>query len=335
MISFKLKKNLFIILLICSVLLLTVNIFLQINETKPAPENYILMEQDLSDQFRNILNEFGIVDNLVKETKHLDKNLNDEISNFKVQVPRDLTIPEILIELFRTFHKDSLSISSIEKVKNGKTLISVKYGNTILLSAEFDYAKNYSRNKGKIAFIIYDVDLESEETEILLESQIKIDILVRPESSTQNNLNLIQKNGQQFSILIDDDISEQKYKLGPDFSEQRVINVIKTLVIDFKNSICFVVDENSNFYKSTNYQVFERELNKRKIKLFTTSDFTRLVNNEKLMTDFADRVDSLEAGESVVFLVNEEGFQNLDSEILKLKKQGYKVVPNSLILSDE
>lgn len=335
MLSITFKKKLLIILLIIAGVLLAVNIFLQLNENSVASENITLEGKDYAAEFRKILDDFDIDDSLVKETKTSIKNQSPEVSSFKIQVPKDLTIPEILLEVYNTFRKDSISISSVEKVKNGKTTLQLKYGTKTLLSADFDYSKTYSRNKGYLAFIIEDVDLEDPQISSLIDSPFKINFLLRPEPVLQKNLEYVLKNGQQYSVLIDDDVIEQKYKLGPNFSEQRVINVVKTLVTDFKNSVCFVLDENSDFYKSKNYEVLKRELTKRKIKLFTLSEFTPLFFNESLITDFDTNVNSLEDGESIIFLVNEEVFDALKDEILKFQKRGFRVIASSLILINE
>lgn len=335
MLSITFKKKLLIILLIIAGVLLAVNIFLQLNENSVASENITLEGKDYAAEFRKILDDFDIDDSLVKETKTSIKNQSPEVSSFKIQVPKDLTIPEILLEVYNTFRKDSISISSVEKVKNGKTTLQLKYGTKTLLSADFDYSKTYSRNKGYLAFIIEDVDLEDPQISSLIDSPFKINFLLRPEPVLQKNLEYVLKNGQQYSVLIDDDVIEQKYKLGPNFSEQRVINVVKTLVTDFKNSVCFVLDENSDFYKSKNYEVLKRELTKRKIKLFTLSEFTPLFFNESLITDFDTNVNSLEDGESIIFLVNEEVFDALKDEILKFQKRGFRVIASSLILIND
>ena len=335
MLSINFKKKLLIILLIIAGVLLSVNIFLQLNENSVDSENITLEGKDYAAEFRKILDDFDIDDSLVKETKTSNKNQSPEVSSFKIQVPKDLTIPEILLEVYNTFRKDSISISSVEKVKNGKTTLLLKYGTKTLLSADFDYSKTYSRNKGYLAFIIEDVDLEEPQISSLIDSPFKINFLLRPEAALQKNLENVLKNGQQYSVLIDDDVTEQKYKLGPNFSEQRVINVVKTLVTDFKNSVCFVLDENSDFYKSKNYEVLKRELTKRKIKLFTLSEFTPLFFNESLIADFDTNVNSLEDGESIIFLVNEEVFDALKDEILKFQKRGFRVIASSLILINE
>ncbi len=150
-------------------------------------------EKELSQRFINILNDFGIEEKLIKETKSVDKRSKREISNFKVQVPKDLSIPEILQELYQSFRKDSLNINSVEKIKGGKSTFSLKHGNSNLLQAEFDYSKNYSRNRGFIAFILYDVDPGNPSTTQLIESPTKLNFLIRPDTKHIQNLEFISK----------------------------------------------------------------------------------------------------------------------------------------------
>ena len=330
--SFKFRKSLFLTLISTAVILIAANILLISDLFVNSSYEDIIDEEEISQRFLNILAEFDIEDKLIKEKKVKDKLSNQEISSFKVQVPKDLSIPEILQDLFQSFRKDSLIIQSIEKVKGSKTTLALKFGNSTVLQAEFDYAKNYSRNNGYIAFIINDVDPANESTIALIESPAKINLLIRPESKHLQQLEFIRSNGQQFSVLIDDDISEQKYKLGTTFSEQRVVTVIKTLVTDFQKAVCFVIDENSNFYNSPNYEVLNRELSKRNIKLFQKSEFVNLVNDETVLDSLNYQMNSLASGGSIIFLVSEDSYETLSSEIKKYKKKGYRVITSSLIL---
>jgi Tfp pilus assembly protein PilO len=330
--SIRFKKNLLLTLIASAVILIAANIFLKSDLLTRSSDEDTIDEVKISQRFLNILAEFDIENKFIKENKVKDKHSNEEFTNFKVQVPKDLTIPEILKEIFQEFSRDSLIIQSFEKVKGSKTKIALKIESSIVLQAEFDYAKNYSRNNGYLAFIINDVDPARETIITLIESPTKINLLIRPETKHLQQLEFIRNNGQQFSVLIDDDINEQKYKLGKTYSEQRVVTVIKTLVTDFQKAVCFIVDENSNFYNSPNYEILNRELSKRKIKLFQTSDFVNLANDETILNSFNDHVEALVSGGSIIFLVSEDSYAALNPEIKKYKKKGYRVITSSLIL---
>jgi hypothetical protein len=331
MLSFKFKKNLLILLFILAISLVVAAILLKGNMIVPVLDEDSIDRKEISQRFKNILDEFDIENKFIKENKVKDKHSGQEISNIKVQVPKDLSIPEILQDVFLSFKKDSVIIESVEKVKGGKSTVALKIGRSSLLQAEFDYSKNYLRNKGYIAFILNDVDPANESTTALIESPAKLNLLIRPETKHLQLLEFIKNNGQQFSVLIDDDISEQKYRLAADFSEQRIVTVIKTLVSDFQKAVCFVIDENSNFCRSPNYEILNRELSKRNIKLFQKSEFVNLVNDETIFDLFNNQMNSLAIGGSIIFLVSEDAYVSLNPEIKKYKKKGYRVITSSLI----
>jgi len=332
MLSFKFKKNLLISLFILAIILIAASIIFKTNLVAVVSDEDSIDRNEISERFKKILDEFDIENKFIKENKIKDKYSGQEFSNIKVQVPKDLSIPEILEDVFQSFNKDSLIIQSIEKVKAGKSALSLKMGRSILLQAEFDYSKDYSRNTGYIAFILNDVDPPSESTSALIESPEKLNSLIRPEIKHLQHLEFISKSGQQFSVLVDDDITEQKYRLGPNFSEQRIVTVIKTLVSDFQKAVCFIIDDNSNFYNSPNYEILKRELSKRNIKLFRKSEFVNLNYDETFIDSFNERMRSLNRGGSIVFLVSEESYVALNDEIKKYKKKGYRVITSSLIL---
>lgn len=333
MTSFDFRRKLLISLLSLAILLVAVKILMQ-NIGESSSPNDLINENEIRQKFSTILQDFSIEQKLIKEKRVVDKSSGMEISSYKIQVPKDLTIPEILSEIYQTFTKDSLKINSVEKVKNGKTIVSLQNGNDVLLNCEFDYSKTYNRNKGYVSFLIKDVDLDDPPSRRLLESSEKINFLLRPSSSVLNQLGKIQNYGQQFSVLIDDDLAEQKYELDPSHSEVRITTVIKTLVTDFQKAVCFIVDDNSSFYKSSNFKVFEKELLKRKIRLFPISDFVNLNNDEAMIEGFNREIESMNPGASVIFLMNEDSYFSIVLDIKKFKKQGYRFIASSLILQN-
>ena len=330
--SFKFKKNLLTILIVLAIVLIGINIILKNASTSPPPKETSINEEEISQRFRNIFRDFGIEADFIKERKSIDKKSRREFESFKIQVPKDLSIPEILLEIYKSFSKDSITINSVEKVKGGRSFLILKSDNHVILDAEFEYSKSYYRNMGSLVFILFNVDPTNSSTISLIESPTKLNFLIRPESKYLQSIERIINNSQQFSILIDDEISEQKYQLGQGFSEQRIINVIKTLVTDFKKAVCFVIDDNSNFYKSANYKIFSSGLLKRKIKLYKSSDFVLLDYRESLDFVFAEELSELSKGGTKIFLLNEETYSALKTEITKYEMKGFKVVTSSLVL---
>jgi len=136
--SFKFRKNLLLTLIATAVILIAANIFFKSDLLKNGSGEDAIDEVEIRQRFLNILDEFNIEDKYIKEYKVKGKYSKEEISSFKVQVPKDLTIPEILKDVFQSFRKDSLIIQSLEKVKGSKTTLVLKKGNSTILQAEFD-----------------------------------------------------------------------------------------------------------------------------------------------------------------------------------------------------
>lgn len=330
--SLKFRSNLLLSLFVLAIILLVINILIKSNLTVSNSEEQLLDAKEIRQRFLNLLDDFGIENKLIKEISSKDEFSGRKIPLLKILVPEDLSIPEILQDIYQSFENDSLVFSSKEKVKEGKSILVLIKGKSAILQAEFNYAKNIFRNKGTIAFIIKDVDPENQSTATLIESSEKLNFLIRPDSKYTQVLELMKENDNQFSILIDDDIREQKYKLGPAFSQQRVIAVVKTLVKDFANATCFIVDDKSGFYKSSNQLILTRELTKRNIKLFTFSDFVNLNNNENIVESFRKVIENLNRDKGKIILLNETSYEALIPEIKKYKKRGYKVLNSSQLL---
>ena len=330
MLSPKFRSKLLLSLFVLAVILLAINILIKSNFNGTNSQEQILDSKEIRGRFLTILDNLGIEDKLIKEDLSKDKSTGRMIPF--IQVPQDLSIPEVLQDIYQSFAKDSLIISSVEKVKGGRSTLVLIKGKTVILRAEFNYAKNIFRNKGSFAFILKNADLEEPLTSSLIESSSKLNFLIRPDSKYIQILNLLRENNKQFSILIDDDISEQKFKLGAKFSEQRIIAVLQTVLKDFGNAVFFVIDEKSDFYKSSNRLVLEKELSKRHIKLFTSSDFVNLENNENVVLSFQNVVENRNPEKGLVILLDEASYLAISPEIEKYKKRGYKILNSSQLL---
>ena len=331
MLSLKFRRNLLIVLFVLSIILIVLTIFLKTDSNSTGTENEFVNHQEIKQRFINTLYEFGIEEALIKEKKIIDKTSDDDIVNFKIQVPKDLSIPEILLGINQTFREDSLQISSFERKKGGKSELELKHDRSIILRAEFNYSKNVLRNRGAIGFIIKDINPAELSSNNLIQSSTKLNFLLRPGSETLHSLESIYENGNQFSLLIDDEISEQKYKLNAAHSEKRIITVLKTLVTDFANAVSFIIDDNSEFYNSPNRELFTTELRKRGIRISKISDFVKLALEQNPIDTFNQHIVNLKHGEKSIFILDEETFNVIHPEIIKSLKLGFRIVNTSLL----
>ena len=330
--SQKFRRNLLISLFVISIILILLQILFSIYNSDSKLKNEIVSAPEIRDRFLNILYDSGIEESLIKELKTEEKFSGEDISHFKIQVPIDLSIPEIFLSIYQLFGKDSLQISSVELKKGGKSILNINSNEITLLKAEFDYSKKAFRDRGSIAFILKNTNPADASTIELIESPTKLNFLLKPNITYLQHLDFIKENGKQFSMLIDDEITEQKYKLGSGFSQNRIVTVLKTLVTDFYSAAFFVIDDQSEFYNSANREIFTNELKKRGIKIFEISDFVNLQMDEQLINNFNEIIENLNSDDGIIFLVDEKTFSSLDSDIEKYRKKGYKIVNSSLLI---
>ena len=326
------RSKLLLLLFILAIILLASNILLKRDFYFPSLNEQYLDEGNIKPRLRNILGDFSIGDKLIKETKIKDNSTGREINLIKVQVPEDLTIPEILLDIYQTFRKDSLQLSCEEIAKDGKSVLTIRKGTLTVLKTEFNYAKNVLRNKGSFALVVKDIDPENSADDQLIESSTKFNLLLRPQSKLIPHLNQIKGNGKQFSILIDDEISEQKYRLAASFSEKRITTVAQTLIKDFEGTEFFIIDDNSDFYGSKNRIVLESELTRRNFKVFKYSDFIALKDDENLIRNFNEMIENLNKYKEKIILIDKASYQLLYPEIQKFKKTGFRIVDSRLLL---
>lgn len=326
------RSKLLLLLFILAIILLASNILLKRDFYFSSSKEQYFDEGNIEQRFRNVLGDFSIGDKLIKETKIKDNSTGREIYLIKVQVPEDLTIPEILLDIYQTFRKDSLQLSCEEIVKDGKSVLTIRKGRPTVLKTEFNYARNVLRNKGSFALIVKDIDPENSADNELIESSTKFNLLLSPESKVIPYLDQIKENGKQFSILIDDGISEQKYRLAASFSAKRVTTVAQTLIKDFKGIEFFIIDDQSEFYGSKNRIVLEKELIKRNFKVFKYSDFIALNDDENLIRNFNEMIENLNKYKEKIILTNKAAYQSLYPEIQKVKKTGFRIVDSSALL---
>jgi hypothetical protein len=317
-----------------ALLLLALNLLFKNKIVFSANDEKEINVEEISNRFNNILDNFGIEEKLIKKTIYNDKVSGLRIPSYKVQIPQDLSIPEILQDIFNEFKKDSLKIESVEKVKSGKSIITLKNHNVAVLLSEFNYSKNISRDKRYFALLITDLDLENVNDSALIESSASINFLIRPNSKYKDLVSYIKSYKKEFSLLIDDETEEQKYKLAAGYSEQRIINVLKTLVKDFSKASFLVIDDKSELFNSPNFKILSKALSKRQIKLFRLSDFIILDESKSWLDEFGTKMEQVSSNKSSIFLIGKDSYKQIKPSLSKYYKKGYRIVNSSLLISD-
>jgi hypothetical protein len=327
----KSKQQLLFILFGVAVLLIAANISLKYFQNGSAfPENFDSQSNYVNEKFLSAVKGFGLEDKWIKKSVQADENKDAEFSAYKISVPADLAIPEILKDVFTIFRKDSIDIESVEKKAGGKSILTLSMNEQLFLRAEFDYAKNFFRNKGIVAFILNDIEMDNLEDSLLIESPEKFGLLLTPSAENLKYLLYIKENRKEILVLFNDEIADQKYRLSSSYSDDRIKKALRSIVADYSAASFFVFDDASELYKSAKAVIIKDELDKRKISLHLLSEFRDLNDDEITIEEkFSEEMKTLERGSIKIFLIDKDTYQNLLPDIVLFKKAGVKVVKSN------
>ena len=319
------NKSVLPILFGAALILLVPNLVLNIlnNEDKLISKKTTLSGSEVDSLFRLSLRSFGLLDDWIKETKSSKADYT-----YKVKIPKDLSIPVILAGINSNFWESGVTINSVEKKLSGRTILEIKLEDEIRLRADFDYDRNIFRSAGTAAFILENFELSSFEDSLLLEIPEPFSPLLIP--STENLIlsKFIIDKQKTYSLLLNDDIPELKYKLKDNYSQNRLKGSLLSIINDFSSATYFFIDDQSDLFNSSIFSYMKDELIKRKIKIVKLSYLQKLNFNEMnaLISSFDTFMKNTEEGESITFLISAENFENLLPEIKRYRKVGYKFV---------
>ncbi len=334
--KFKLsKKTTAQILFAAAVVLLAANIALKkffVKSTGTEVKPKITLEK-IDSIFVASLHNYGISDDWIKERKTSRKQ-KVPYKSYKVLLPKDLSIPVVLTEIYSNFSGFDVRLSSKEKKPSGKSLLSILSDDEVKLKSEFVYNDTIKRKAGKVSFLITDFELESTEDSVLLRVPEPFSIVLIPSKENNRLAKKINKLNKSYSLLLNDDIDDLDYKLNESYSIKRLRASIKAIANDFSKAVFFIIDDESDIYNSTAYELIRKEFLIRKIKLVKKSSFTELSydDEDELKNIFDEYIELLNEDEGKTFIVDEDGLRTILPEIRKFRKVGYKFVHPSEIM---
>ena len=319
------KKSSLKILFGTALVLLIANLVLNNieNENNSVSTKTKLSDAEIDSLFRYSLYSLGLLDDWIKES-----NSSSVGNSYKVKIPRDLSIPVILAEINSNFWESDVEINSVEKRFSGRTILEIKLEDEIKLRADFDYHKDIFRSAGTAAFILDNFELSSSEDSLLLEIPEPFSPLFVP--STENLLlsKFILDKQKTYSLLLNDDIPELKYKLKDGYSKNRLKGPLLSIINDFSSATYFFIDDKSDLFNSAIFSYLKDELVKRKIKIVKLSYMQKLDFSETdlLISSFDTLMKNTAEGESITFLISADNFRNLLPVIKSYRKVGYKIL---------
>lgn len=333
MISSSAKRRAVYILFTVAILLLASNLLL--NKLSPKvkleSEALILSGLEINNRFLKAVNNFGLKEDWIVVRK-LPNKPDSLFSSYKIKLPPDLPIPVLISEIQTELSSDSVEIKSIEKKMGGRTKLEIYSDGFLKLTSEIDYDKKLLRKRGSVGFLIEDISFDDQDNSLLFDVPESFAVLLIPSKENKKHSKFILNKSKEFALLLSDEIDDLEFKLSEGYSSNRISNSIKSIIGSFSRAIFFVIDDESELFRSEVFPVISAELEKRNIKLLFKSAFYQLENDEE--TDLINSFDSLIiqlAEEKLIILSNVEEFRLLLPEIARYRKVGFKFINPSLI----
>ena len=314
--------------------LIFVNIIFDIadkfTEEKPVTE---ISKVELDDFFHSEISKFGIDEEWISKKRIWDKPSDSCKYYYRIKVPVQLTIPEIILELKNNFSKfKNVQVQNEEFQINGKSQFEVFSNKTVKLKAQFEYDNSLVRQRPNVSFIVSGIeDLSESSLNRLLEISYPCAITLVPGDKFTKLVSSLSKYDKDFVVLINDNISDEKYELDPSFSKRRIKRSIINIANDYKISAKFFVDQNSDLFKSLIFSYVKDEFRRKKITLYrfsTLKNVSEKSESEKL-SFLQFHFNDVESRERKIFNITAEDYINLQPYIEKFKMKGNRFLPLS------
>lgn len=319
-----------LILLIANIVIIKINVKDEQPKNREALSGFAI-----NSIFISALKNYGFSDSWIKTTKN--KNIKDDslFASYVVKVPKNLPIHLLLLEIRNLFWNDDVKIESEETIKSNNTLLTLSSQNHTKLVAEFSYDDKILREFGTVAFLIDQIP-EDNQTEVdeLLKTPELYYVVFTPSNNSKKLAAKFVKAGKRYAMMLDDKITELNYKLDPGYSEDRLKKSIREIVGTFYNAAFFIVDDQSDLFKSDEFKFVENEFKKRNIKVFEKSFFNTLdANSINVDGKFQYFMQNLGKKDEKILLLSADDFLSIVNLIPMYRKIGYKFIyPGDIVI---
>lgn len=325
-----LLKNITFVLLGIVVILLIINIVVTkfVDKDEQPKDRQVISGIELDDIFITALNNYGFSKSWIVKKKLKDISSDSLYSSYFVNVPKDVPVQLLNLELNNLLWEYDVEVDAEEIVKTKKTVLKLISGKHLKLAAEFSYNDDIKRQYGTTAFLVKDLPLKDEETlnSILRTPELYYTVLI-PDEESKNSINLISKSGKRYALLLDDNITDLNYSLSENHSENRIKKSVKEIVGTFYSAAFFIIDDKSDLFESKNFKLIESEITKRGIVLVHSSALSFMSSSKGSAEDkFQDFMKTLKSNDEKVLLVSAQEFSSIISLIPGYRKIGFKFI---------
>lgn len=314
-----------------SIILLVVTIIIDryITSEKPELKKKEITLTDVDSIFKQALKNYDIGEKFLSVRKN-KKNPFDSV--YSVKVYNDVPISLLLLELENLFSSTTAKIVSEEISIGGKTITKIIVDDKPVLISEFINDKNISREKGRIGFIVYNINYSVDNTSILNTPE-QIIFLITPSEQSKKYFGKILSAGKRYALLINDDVIDLNYKINESYPIRRNKKSIENLFKHFPTAAFIAVDDKSDLFDSSIKDFLIKELQWRKAFYVKLSQFDLLDSySSNVQSAFGEMIKSMNKNESRIILIDSKYFTELLPVIPAYRKIGYKFVSATELL---
>ncbi|BDQ02563.1 hypothetical protein [Ignavibacterium sp.] len=314
-----------------AILLLVVTILIDRYITAEKPE---LKKKDISiseadSLFKQALKNYDISEKFLS-IKRNKKNPSDSV--YSVKVYSDVPISLLLLEIENLFSPTTAKITSEEESIGGKTILKIILDNKPLIVSEFVTDKNISREKGRVGFVVFNIDYAIDNSAILNTPE-QIIFLITPSEQSKKFINKILSAGKRYALLLNDDIQDLNYKMDESYPIRRNKKSVENLFKYFPSAAFIAIDDKSDLFESSIKDFLIKELDWRKAFYVNLSRFDLLDSySSNAESAFREMIKSMSKNESRRILIDSKNFNELLPLIPAYRKIGYKFVSATELL---
>lgn len=323
------KKKLILVFLIIAVGLLLVNISLDYLNGSDDPGQTELTQttvKQIEKEFYSVLYNYGISNDWIKVRKISNEKYDSLKHVYFINVPADLPILLLINEFNQLTEYKDVNLVSIEKTNYGSSSFEVLVNDVTKLQANFIRSDKIKRNFVSFSFIVLSSDIESPDQliRILRKFPIELNFLLRPNENSSKYINKLDSVKQQYSVLIDDDIDGDNFKLTADMSKEQLKRSIISIISTFGRQPAFIFDDQSAIYNSVVFNYVRDELSRRNVSFYLMSSLINLnsPNDDEVKSLFQFHCSSAKVGDYKIFLIDFEKLPGLYEDIMIEKKKG-------------
>ncbi|AFH49940.1 Hypothetical protein IALB_2237 [Ignavibacterium album JCM 16511] len=314
-----------------AIILLIVNIVIDfyITAEKPELKKKKITFAEADSLFKQALRNYDISEKFLS-VKRNKKNPSDSV--YSVKVYSDVPISLLLLEIENLFSQTTAKITSEEESIGGKTIAKIILDNKPLVVSEFVTDKNISREKGRIGFVVFNIDY-SIDNSVILNTPEQIIFLVTPSEQSKKFINKILSAGKRYSLLLNDDIQDLNFKMNESYPIRRNKKSVENLFKYFPSAAFIAIDDKSDLFESSIKDFLVKELDWRKAFYVNLSRFDLLDSySSDAESAFKEMIKSMNKNESRIILIDSKNLNELLPVIPAYRKIGYKFVSATELL---